>query len=71
MFIELNNISKSFKLFKREAGLKGALQSFLKRNYQEVECDTIVEDQHILHIISFNTKTKSWLIFLSTHKKPK
>ena len=43
----------------------------LKRNYHEVECDTIVEYQHILHIIPFSRKTKSWLIFLSTHKKPK
>ena len=32
------------------------------------ECDTIVVDQHILQIIPFWTKTKSWLIFLSTQK---
>ena len=34
MFIDIKNISKSFKLFKREAGLKGAVKSFFKREYE-------------------------------------
>tara|TARA_B100000029_G_scaffold513068_1_gene611473 strand:+ start:388 stop:1380 length:993 start_codon:yes stop_codon:yes gene_type:complete len=34
MFIDIKNISKSYKLFKREAGLKGAVKSFFKREYE-------------------------------------
>ena len=34
MYIKINNLSKSFKLFKRSAGLKGALKSFFNREYQ-------------------------------------
>ncbi len=33
MFIEIKDLSKSFKIFKRKPGLKGALESFFKRNY--------------------------------------
>ena len=35
MFIKVNNLSKSFKIFKRDAGLKGAFRSFFKRNYHQ------------------------------------
>ena len=34
MFININNLSKSFKLFHRKAGLKGAVQSFFNRKYE-------------------------------------
>ena len=34
MYIKINNLTKSFKLFKRSAGLKGALKSFFNREYQ-------------------------------------
>ena len=33
MLIEIKDLSKSFKIFKRKPGLKGALESFFKRNY--------------------------------------
>ena len=34
MYIKINNLTKSFKLFKRSAGLKGAFKSFFNRQYQ-------------------------------------
>ena len=34
MFIQINNLTKSFKLFKRNAGLKGAIKSFFNREYE-------------------------------------
>ena len=33
MLIEVKSLSKSFKIFKRNPGIKGAFKSFLKRNY--------------------------------------
>ena len=33
MRIQISNIRKSFKMFKRSAGLKGAFLSFVKRKY--------------------------------------
>ena len=35
MFIKVDKICKTFKSFKRDPGLKGALKSFLKRDYEE------------------------------------
>jgi ABC-2 type transport system ATP-binding protein len=34
MLINVNNLTKSFKLFKRKAGLKGAIKSFFNREYE-------------------------------------
>ena len=34
MFIDISNLSKSFKLFKRTAGLRGAFKSFFNRKYE-------------------------------------
>ena len=34
MSIHVNNLSKEFKIFKREAGLKGAVKSFFDRKYE-------------------------------------
>ena len=34
MYIKIDNITKSFKLFKRSAGLKGAIKSFFNREYK-------------------------------------
>ena len=68
MFIKLNNISKSFKLFKREAGLKGALQSFIKRNYQEFHALTDInlnmDKGEIIGILGENGAGKTTLIKL-------
>ena len=33
MYIQISNLTKSFKMFKRSAGLKGALKSFINRQY--------------------------------------
>ena len=35
-FIEVKNISKTFKVAKKESGLKGAFKSFFKREYKEI-----------------------------------
>ena len=52
MLISVKDISKSFTSFKREAGFKGALSSFVNRKYEifhalrninlEIECGEIV-----------------------------
>tara|TARA_B110000438_G_scaffold299202_1_gene348917 strand:- start:327 stop:1316 length:990 start_codon:yes stop_codon:yes gene_type:complete len=34
MLIQINNIKKSFKLFKRDAGLRGSIKSFFSRKYE-------------------------------------
>ena len=36
-FIEVNNISKTFKVSVRQSGLKNAVKSFFKRNYKYVD----------------------------------
>ena len=68
MFIELKNICKSFKLFKREAGLKGALRSFVKRNYQEFHAlkniNLNIEKGEIIGILGENGAGKTTLIKL-------
>ena len=33
MYIKISNLTKSFKMFKRAAGLKGAFKSFFNRKY--------------------------------------
>ena len=45
MPIQVNELSKHFRLFKREAGLSGALRSFFNRKY---------ENFHALNKISLN-----------------
>ena len=37
MIINVKNISKTFKAFHREPGLKGAINSFFKRNYKNFD----------------------------------
>ena len=53
-FIQVNNLSKHFKIFKREAGLKGALQSFFNRKYENVyavkNCSVSIDKGEIINM---------------------
>jgi len=66
--IQIKNISKSFTSFKREAGLKGAFQSFFNRNYetfhalQNINLD--VNSGEIVGILGENGAGKTTLIKL-------
>ena len=68
MSIHVKNISKSFTSFKREAGLKGAFQSFLNRKYetfhalQNINLD--VDSGEIVGILGENGAGKTTLIKL-------
>ena len=68
MIINIENISKSFKAFQREAGLKGALNSFLKRNYKIFDVlndiNLQVSEGEIIGILGENGAGKTTLIKL-------
>ena len=68
MIINVQNISKSFKAFQREAGLKGALNSFLKRNYKIFDVltniDLKVNEGEIIGVLGENGAGKTTLIKL-------
>ena len=55
MFIKVDNLTKSFKLFKRTAGLKGAVKSFFKREYEfftaldNINLALVTKDEHPNH----------------------
>ena len=65
-FIEVNQLSKSFKIFKREAGLKGALRSFFNRQYENIYAvkDTSfqIDKGEIIGILGENGAGKTTLI---------
>jgi ABC-2 type transport system ATP-binding protein len=66
MSIQVNNISKEFKIFKREAGLKGALKSFFNRKYEifhalkSISLD--INEGEIIGILGENGAGKTTLI---------
>jgi len=65
-FIQVNNLSKHFKIFKREAGLKGALQSFFNRKYENVyavkNCSVSIDKGEIIGVLGENGAGKTTLI---------
>ena len=68
MIIDVKNISKSFKAFHREAGLRGALNSFLKRNYQVFNVlsniNLKINEGEVIGILGENGAGKTTLIKL-------
>ncbi len=68
MYIKISNLTKSFKLFKRSAGLKGAIKSFFNREYQTFtalnEINLEINEGEIIGILGENGAGKTTLIKL-------
>ena len=68
MFIQVKDISKSFKIFKRKAGLKAAFKSFLKREYHLFHAleniNLNINEGEIIGILGENGAGKTTLIKL-------
>ena len=68
MPIQVNELSKHFKMFKREAGLSGAFHSFFNRKYEIFhalkDISVQIEDGEILGILGENGAGKTTLIKL-------
>ncbi len=68
MYIKINNISKSFKIFKRQAGLKAAFKSFINRQYEVFHAlkniNLNIEEGEIIGILGENGAGKTTLIKL-------
>ena len=68
MSIKIKNISKSFKTYNRDPGLKGALKSFINRQYTHFEAlkniNLNIQEGEILGILGENGAGKTTLIKL-------
>ena len=68
MSIKVNNISKSFKTYNRDPGIKGALKSFFNREYTDFHAlkniDLNIDKGEILGILGENGAGKTTLIKL-------
>jgi len=68
MFIKIENLSKSFKIFKRNPGLKAAIKSFLKRDFFIFDAlkniNLEIQSGEILGILGENGAGKTTLIKL-------
>ena len=68
MFIEISNLTKSFKLFTRTDGLKGAIKSFFNREYKYFTAlnniNLSVNEGEIIGILGENGAGKTTLIKL-------
>ncbi len=68
MPIQVNELSKHFKMFKREAGLSGAFRSFFNRKYETFhalkDISVQIKDGEILGILGENGAGKTTLIKL-------
>ena len=62
MPIQVNELSKQFRLFKREAGLSGALRSFFNRKYENfhalTDISVKIEDGDTDEVIVETSKAK-------------
>mgnify|MGYP001091057628 CR=1 FL=1 len=68
MFIQISNLTKSFNIFQREAGLKGAIKSFFNRKYNNfIALDDVslqINKGEILGVLGENGAGKTTLIKL-------
>jgi len=65
-FIQVSQLTKSFKIFKRKAGLKGATKSFFNRKYENIYavkgCSFNIDKGEIIGILGENGAGKTTLI---------
>ena len=68
MAIQVKGLTKKFRIFKREAGLKGAAKSFFKRNYEDFyalnDVNLEIDYNEIVGILGENGAGKTTLIKL-------